>query len=156
MRQTTIQGAELKVLVSRHDERGLFQEILRQSDPFFGQFAQLSWCRRAEGVVTAWHFHPHQWDWWFIVRGNARVALHDLRDTSPTRGVTWDALIGELEPVVLSIPPGVAHGYKVLSGPMELIYVTSHEYNAASPAPPEGEEGRLPADDPLIGYDWSA
>lgn len=151
-----IDGAALRRLVRHHDERGFFEEILRASDPFFNGFAQLSWCRRGEGVITAWHFHPTQWDWWFIARGSARVALHDMREGSPTRGVTWDAVLGEDEPAVLAIPNGVAHGYRVLRGPMELFYVTSREYNAAHPRPPEGEEGRLPYNDPAIGYDWSA
>ncbi len=150
-----IHGVELKELVRHPDERGFFEEILRASDPFFRGFGQLSWCRRATGVITAWHWHPTQWDWWFVSRGIARVALHDLRGSSSTRGVTWETVLSGSAPRVLSIPNGVAHGYKVLDGPMELIYVTSREYNAAHPSPPDGEEGRIPADDPAIGYDWS-
>lgn len=150
-----IEGVELRRLQRHWDERGFFEEILHVSDPFFSEFGQWSWCRRAVGAVTAWHWHPRQWDWWFIAHGTARVALHDLREGSPTRGITWDAVVGEHEPSLLAIPNGVAHGYKVLSGPMELFYVTSREYNAAHPSPPEGEEGRIPADDPSIGYDWS-
>lgn len=151
----TIEGVALKPLVRHRDERGFFEEILRGSDPFFQGFGQLSWCRRATGVVTAWHIHPTQWDFWFIPRGEARVALHDLRQDSSTRGVTWETILGTDDPKVLAIPCGVAHGYKVLRGPMELFYVTSREYNAAHPAPPSGEEGRIPFDDQTIGYDWT-
>jgi len=152
---STIEGVELKSLLRHRDDRGFFEEIIRASDPFFRTFAQLSWCRRDQGVVTAWHWHPDQWDWWFIARGAARVALHDLRSESPTRGRTWDTVLSEAQPAVLAIPSRVAHGYKVLKGPLELFYVTSREYNAAHPGPPEGQEGRLPADDPTIGYDWT-
>lgn len=148
-------GVELKPLIRRHDDRGFFEEIVRASDPFFRSFAQLSWCRRETGVVTAWHWHPNQWDWWFVAHGAARVALHDLRQSSPTRGVTWETVLSEHEPSVLAIPNGVAHGYKVTEGPMELVYITSREYNARHPIPPEGEEGRIPADDRSIGYDWT-
>jgi dTDP-4-dehydrorhamnose 3,5-epimerase len=49
---------------------------------------------------------------------------------------------------ILKIPPGVAHGYRVLEGPMHLFYITSRIYD------PE-DEGRIPHDDPQIGYDWT-
>lgn len=159
MRRGPIEGVSMKELVRRTDARGFFEEVIRASDAFFvAPFAQLSWCRRDPGVVTAFHFHPTQWDWWFVAHGNARVVLHDLRDGSRTRGNTHELDLGEAHADrVLAIPPGVAHGYKVLAGAsMELFYVTSREYNAAHPAPPEGEEGRIAQDDPRIGYDWSS
>jgi dTDP-4-dehydrorhamnose 3,5-epimerase-like enzyme len=39
---------------------------------------------------------------------------------------------------------------------MELVYITSREYNRISPEPPSGEEGRIRHDDPNIGYEWEA
>lgn len=153
-----IDGVAIKELQRHPDERGFFEEIIRASDHFFAAgFAQLSWCRRKAGTITAWHVHPNQWDWWFVPRGIAKVVLHDMREASPTRGNTFELYMGEnAEDQVLAIPNGVAHGYKVIEGPMELFYVTSREYNREHPAPPEGEEGRLPYDDPRIGYDWHA
>ena len=41
----------------------------------------------------------------------------------------------------------MAHGCKVVSDAAELFYVTSKIYDPK-------EEGRLPHDDPGIGYDW--
>ena len=157
MTEVPIAGAALKELIRYEDGRGFFEEIIRASDPFFLRFAQFSWCRRSVGTVTAWHFHPTQWDWWFVAHGQIRAVLHDLRSDSTTRGVTFEVLLGEGAPdQVLAIPNGVAHGYKVLAGPMELFYVTSLEYNREYPSLPEGEEGRLAPDDASIGYDWSA
>jgi dTDP-4-dehydrorhamnose 3,5-epimerase len=58
--------------------------------------------------------------------------------------------MGEMyEPVVVAIPPGVAHGCKVLQGPSILFYITSETYNP-------NDEGRIPHDDPTVGYDWLA
>lgn len=152
-----ILGAELRTLERHEDARGFFSEILRISEqPPGAVFAQWSWCERKAGTLTAWHVHPRQWDWWFIPFGRAKVALHDLREDSPTRRMTVELELGKVAHTVLAIPPGVAHGYLVLEGPMYLFYVTSREYNANHPAPPEGEEGRLPHDDPGIGYDWYA
>jgi dTDP-4-dehydrorhamnose 3,5-epimerase len=50
---------------------------------------------------------------------------------------------------VVKIPPGVAHGYRVLEGPVHLFYIVSKEYDGT-------DEGRIPHDDPQIGYDWTA
>ncbi len=153
-----VDGVIVKDLPRFPDERGFFQEIIRASDPFFAPgFAQFSWCRRKDGTITAWHLHPRQWDWWFVPHGVMKAVLHDLRVDSPTQGNTFEIYLGENNSEkVLAIPPGVAHGYKVTQGPMELFYVTSREYNWTHPAPPEGEEGRIPHDDPGIGYDWLA
>jgi dTDP-4-dehydrorhamnose 3,5-epimerase len=49
--------------------------------------------------------------------------------------------------IVVSIPPGVAHGCKVLQGPASLYYRTSHGYDP-------DDEGRWVHDDPEIGCDW--
>ena len=153
MKRGPIEGATVKELQRLSDERGFFEEIIRASDPFFKGFAQFSWCRRREGTITAWHIHPNQWDWWFVPHGVLKAVLHDLRDDSPTGGNTFEILLGEnTAEKVLSIPSGVAHGYKVIQGPMELFYLTTHEYNREKPTPPFGEEGRIP----FIGYDWLA
>ncbi|HJW84860.1 MAG TPA: dTDP-4-dehydrorhamnose 3,5-epimerase family protein, partial [Anaerolineae bacterium] len=49
---------------------------------------------------------------------------------------------------VLKVPPGVAHGYRVIQGPVHLFYITSNAYDP-------GDEGRIPHADPSIGYDWT-
>jgi len=150
-----IEGATVKDLKRFPDERGFFEEIIRASDPFFKGFGQLSWCRRREGTITAWHVHPNQWDWWYVSHGVIKAVLHDLRPDSATTGNTFEIFLGEdTSERVLAIPNGVAHGYKVIQGPMELFYLTNMEYNREHPEPPLGEEGRIPHDDPLIGYDW--
>jgi dTDP-4-dehydrorhamnose 3,5-epimerase len=152
-----IDGAVAKDLARFPDERGFFQEILRASEVPNLRFAQLSWCRRRQGAITAWHIHPDQWDWWFVPHGIMKAVLHDLRKSSPTHRTTYEIYLGEnARERVLTIPPGVAHGYKVIEGPLELFYMTSHEYNRDNPAPPVGQEGRIPHDDAAIGYDWLA
>ena len=148
---TLIDGVAVKELVRHPDERGFFEEILRGSDAFFAEgFGQLSHSFMHEGVVKAWHVHATQVDWWYVVRGTVKVALYDKRQTSKTYKELNEFILGDeaVKPLVLKIPAGVAHGLKVLKGPTDLIYVTSGEYNK------EKEEGRIPYDDPSIGYDW--
>lgn len=144
-----IDGVITKPLVRHPDERGFFQELIRVTDPFFAEgFGQLSRSYMHEGVVKAWHVHKTQYDWWCIVAGKVKVALYDTRETSGTYGDLMEFILGdEGEDVIVKIPPGVAHGCKVLKGPAHLVYVTSSVYS-------QDEEGRIPYDDKTIGYDW--
>lgn len=146
-----IDGVEIKKLVTYPDQRGFFREVIRVTDPFFAEgFAQWSHTKSYQGVVKAWHIHKYQVDWWYVALGRVKVALYDTRPESPTHGQLQELLLGdEVEPGVLKVPPGVAHGYKVLSPEAHLFYITSKTYDPA-------DEGRIPHDDPGIGYDWVA
>ena len=144
-----IKGVAVKKIVRHEDERGFFEELIRATDPFFKEgFGQWSHSFRKEGTVVAWHYHPTQIDWWYAVRGTMKVVLYDMREDSKTTGEINEFILGEAgENVVLKIPAMVAHGFKVLKGPAELFYITSKTYNPK-------EEGRIPFDDPKIGYNW--
>ena len=147
--QTMIDGVVLEGLKTHADERGFFREIIRITDEFFQEgFGQLSHSRMHQGVVKAWHLHRKQTDWWYVGSGVLKVALYDTRRESPTHEKLVEVFMGDNQDAqVLKIPPGVAHGCKSISGPVNLYYITSNTYN------PE-DEGRIPHDDPQIGYDW--
>lgn len=144
-----IDGVAIKDLVTHTDERGFFREIIRVTDDFFTEgFGQWSHSLMYAGVVKAWHVHKVQVDWWYMACGLLKVALHDTRPESPTYRETMKILLGDNQPArVLRIPPGVAHGCKAINGPAHLFYVTSKVYDPS-------DEGRIPYDDPAIGYDW--
>lgn len=144
-----IEGVVVKNLVTHADERGYFREIIRVSDEFFAEgFKQWSHSLMYAGVVKAWHVHNLQIDWWYVASGVLKVALHDLRTTSSTYRQTMELLMGDYHPAqVLRIPPGVAHGCKCLSGVAHLFYITSRTYDPS-------DEGRIPHNDPAIGYNW--
>jgi dTDP-4-dehydrorhamnose 3,5-epimerase len=147
--ETTIAGVALKELVTHPDERGFFRELIRVTDPFFDRgFGQWSHSWMHTGVLKAWHLHHRQADYWYVCGGLLRVGLGDLRPGSPTRGATMDFLMGDGQPpLILKIPPDVAHGCKVLRGPANLLYVTSNVYNP-------DDELRLPPDTRDIAFDW--
>lgn len=144
-----IEGVIFKELVTNVDERGFFRELIRTTDPFFAEgFGQWSHSMMYPGVAKAWHIHKIQVDWWYVGSGVLKVGLHDARPDSATYRHTMSFFLGDNQPAYLvRIPPGVAHGCKCLSGPAHLFYITSQTYN------PE-DEGRIPFDDPVIGYDW--
>ncbi|TMF90552.1 MAG: hypothetical protein E6I08_02860 [Chloroflexi bacterium] len=143
-----LSGVEIKRLTTYPDERGFFREIIRETDSFFGHFGQLSHSLMYPGTAKAWHLHQKQIDWWYCI-GALKVALHDLREGSESKGQTVTFFMGDrFGATCVKIPPGVAHGCRALEL-THLLYVTSNVYD------PE-DEGRLPHDDPGIGYDWTA
>jgi dTDP-4-dehydrorhamnose 3,5-epimerase len=144
-----IEGVIIQDLVTHVDERGFFREIMRVNDGLFHEgFGQWSHSLMYQGVAKAWHVHKIQVDWWYVGLGVLKVALHDTRPGSATFRETMEILMGENQPArVLRIPPGVAHGCKCISGPAHLFYITSKTYDPA-------DEGRIPYDDPVVGYDW--
>ncbi|HZQ07389.1 MAG TPA: dTDP-4-dehydrorhamnose 3,5-epimerase family protein [Anaerolineae bacterium] len=144
-----IHGVELKTLVTHADERGFFRELIRVNDPIFAEgFGQWSHTVTYQGAAKAWHIHQKQVDWWYVALGVIRAVMYDLRNDSPTHGELQEIFLGDnYPPAVLKVPPGVAHGYKVIQGPMHLFYLTSSVYNP-------DDEGRIPHDDKRIGYDW--
>lgn len=145
-----IRGVKIKKLVRHCDDRGFFQEILRDDENLLDRFGQLSMSKTFPGVIKAFHYHEHQDDLWFFPSGNAQVVLYDLRKDSPSSGVTEKFYMGEDNPALLLIPKGVAHGYRVLgNSPVVIIYFTTLSYNPADP-----DEKRIAYDDPGIGFNW--
>jgi len=147
----TIEGVSVIKLITHADKRGFFREILRETDDFFSVgFGQLSHSLVYSGVVKAWHAHKVQSQWTYAVTGTLKVALHDLREDSLTYHNTMEFEVGEnTESMVYMFPQGVAHGYKCINGPANVIYVTSGQYDME-------DEVRIPYDDPDIGFDWLA
>jgi dTDP-4-dehydrorhamnose 3,5-epimerase len=146
-----IEGVEIKEIVTHSDERGFFREMARDTESIVAEgWAQVSHSLMYPGIVKAWHVHPHQIDWWYVVAGDLKVALYDTREGSSTKGELQEVFLGEHHPArLLKIPAGVAHGCKAIGGQAHLVYLTSGTYDPA-------EEGRIPHDDPAIGYDWTA
>lgn len=134
------------------DDRGYFLEVARMGQGPTSNFpqatTQVSAALSYPGTVKAFHFHRRQTDCWVPVEGMLQVALVDLRPQSATFGARNTMYVGTLRRWQLLIPPGVAHGYKVIGlAPAVLIYLTDRFYD------PE-DEGRIPYDDPKIQYDW--
>ncbi|MBN2167836.1 MAG: dTDP-4-dehydrorhamnose 3,5-epimerase family protein [Actinobacteria bacterium] len=145
-----IEDVRIKPLNRFCDERGYLLEVLRDDDNLIDHFGQTTYTMTYPGVIKAFHWHNLQYDLWFMCRGEAMVVLHDLREDSPTYRKTQVIFAGEREPVLIIIPPRVAHGYKVLGNePAALLYHTTKSYNPESP-----DEERIQFDDPGIGFNW--
>lgn len=155
-----IDGVKIKALHMRADQAqgrevvsrpGFLVEVVRDDDGLLSRFGQSVFTVTYPGTIKAFHWHRDQDDVWFVAGGQALVVLHDVRQSSPTRGETQTILAGVGDYKVIVIPRGVVHGYKVLGhDPVLLFYHTTKAYNALAP-----DEERLPYDDPTIGFDWN-
>ena len=146
-----IEGVKIKEIKRHSDDRGFFSEIIKDGEETFHEVKQTSYTETHPGVIKAFHWHKKQWDVWFVVRGHAQIVLHDMREDSKTSGETQVICTGEDNPMLIAIPPYIAHGYRVLGNKkMVLFYHTSEAYNPKDP-----DEERISFDDPKIGFDWS-
>ena len=148
-----LEGVEVDQIPVWPDDRGHFLEVQRIGSGLVRHFppesTQVSATVTYSGVVKAFHYHLHQHDCWTVVKGMLQVALVDLRRHSPTFRLRNTLYVGEKRPWQVLIPPGVAHGYKVIAPESAvLVYVTSRFYDPS-------DEYRIPFNDPDLSYDWN-
>jgi dTDP-4-dehydrorhamnose 3,5-epimerase len=148
-----VHGVRIDPIAIWPDDRGHFMEVLRVGRGLASQYPadtiQVSATLTNPGVVKAFHYHLRQYDCWTVVSGMLQVALADLRTASPTFGRRNTMYMGELRPWQILVPPGVAHGYKVIGqDPAVLVYVTSRFYDPS-------DECRVAFDDDRVNYDWT-
>jgi len=147
-----IAGVRVEPIAVWPDDRGHFMEILRVGQGLASGFqpatSQVSGTLTHMGVVKAFHYHLRQFDCWTVVSGMLQVALADMRKESRTFGQRNTLYVGSMRPWQVLIPPGVAHGYKVIGCESAmLVYVTSRFYDRS-------DELRVPYNDPRLAYDW--
>ena len=144
-----IEGVEFKNIISHVDERGFFRELLRIDDKILGDsLGQISHSLVYSGVIKGWHGHVNQTQWNYVVNGLIFVSLFDSRKNSNSYKETMTFLVGDhMDCQIYKFPPGVLHGYKCISGPMNIIYFTSGQYDLK-------DEIRVEYDNQEIGFDW--
>jgi len=145
-----IQGVKIKYLKVIKDERGWLMEVLRCDDEIFEKFGQVYITTAYPGVVKAWHFHKKQTDNFTCVYGKMRVVLYDAREGSPTKGEVMEFILDDNNRILLSVPPGVYHGFKAEDNETAyFLSIPNLPYNYKEP-----DEFRLPPDAKEIPYKW--
>lgn len=143
----SIDGVKIVDLEVHSDARGSFVEFYRTSwlptdrPPLQGNVS-----RSSAGSLRAMHFHRRQWDYWFVVSGQAFVALVDLRAGSPTERATWTVRLSGETPTGLFIPPGIAHGFFAETD-VVLGYLVDQYFDGS-------DESGIAWNDPALGIDW--
>ncbi len=99
-------------------------------------------------VVTDWYVHAKQTDFIFPLSGRALLALFDGRAGAATEGTVVTQRLDPIDPVVVVVPPGVHHAFKVLQGPFSLLNGFDLPYDHAAP-----DQSREPADSGRIPFD---
>ncbi|MEI6862878.1 MAG: dTDP-4-dehydrorhamnose 3,5-epimerase family protein [Candidatus Omnitrophota bacterium] len=145
-----IKGVNVKKLKVIPDDRGRLMEIMRADDKFFKKFGQVYMTTAKPGVVKAWHYHRLQEDNFTCVHGKMRLALYDARKSSSTYGEVNDFIISLEDPMLVTIPKNVYHGFKCVSDCEAVVINTpTKTYNYKEP-----DEYRLDEYDNDIPYDW--
>ena len=139
------------------DERGFFMESFNQKafNQAVGQevnFVQDNHSRSAKGVLRGLHFQkpPHsQGKLVRVTQGAVFDVAVDIRKSSPTFG-KWVGmeLTGENHRQ-LWLPPGMAHGFLVLSTTADFLYKTTDYYAPHA-------EACIRWDDAQLGIAWPA
>ncbi|MCJ7648708.1 MAG: dTDP-4-dehydrorhamnose 3,5-epimerase family protein [Candidatus Lokiarchaeota archaeon] len=145
-----IDGVIIKKLSPILDERGYLQECFRSDWVVFQKFGQAYITVAFPNVVKAWHLHKLQTDNMVCLKGNGKLVLSDNRENSSTYKKNNEIFFGEKNPILVTIPPNVWHGFKA-TGSKEILVlnVPTELYNYSEP-----DEYRLPYDSEEIDYDW--
>ena len=136
------------------DERGFFYESFNQQafDQATGlalNFVQDNHSRSAKGVLRGLHYQVQQPQGKLVrvARGAVFDVAVDIRKSSPSFGKWVGVELSEDNHRQLWVPPGLAHGFLVLSKTADFLYKTTDYYA------PEHERC-IAWNDPAIGIDW--
>lgn len=143
-----IGGVQVAHLKAFPDPRGRFVETFRKAwfpQREFGS-VQMNASYSTGGVVRGLHYHHRQIDYWFLVSGEIRVGLCDLRPSSDTHMATETIDLSSEDPKGVFIPVGVAHGFASKTD-IVLTYLVDNYYDGT-------DENAVAWDDPDIGIDW--
>jgi dTDP-4-dehydrorhamnose 3,5-epimerase len=110
-----INGVIIKKIKKNEDARGWLGEFFREDEvefrPAMGYVSVTK-----PGVVRGPHEHIRQSDGFvFVGPGRFDLYLWDHRDDSSTNGESMKFEVGENDPCLVIVPPGVIHGYKCVS-----------------------------------------
>lgn len=136
------------------DNRGFFlesfnQRTFRASTGVDAVFVQDNHSRSGRGVLRGLHYQASQPQGKLVrvVRGTVFDVAVDIRRDSATFGRWAGVELSEHNHRQLWIPPGLAHGFLVLSHEADFLYKTTDYYA------PEHERC-LAWNDPTVGVDW--
>jgi dTDP-4-dehydrorhamnose 3,5-epimerase len=109
-----IKDVVIKKYLKRTDERGWLVELFRKDELDKEVWPVMSYISQTEvGIARGPHEHEDQTDIFaFIGPSTFKVYLWDYRPESETYGKRMMVSLGEDEPGMVIIPPGIVHAYK--------------------------------------------
>ncbi|MEC5342058.1 dTDP-4-dehydrorhamnose 3,5-epimerase [Brenneria populi] len=154
VKDTRIEGVKIVQPKVFGDARGFFLETFekRRYQEMLNidlDFVQDNHSRSSKGVLRGLHFQRSnpQGKLVRVVRGEVFDVAVDIRPGSPTYGAWEGVILSEENKTQFWIPPGLAHGFVVLSDVADFEYKCTDYYNPAN-------EGCLLWNDPDVGIEW--
>ncbi|WP_261229112.1 dTDP-4-dehydrorhamnose 3,5-epimerase, partial [Serratia entomophila] len=148
--ETKIDGVKIIQPKVFGDARGFFLETFekRRYQEMLGidlDFVQDNHSRSSRGVLRGLHFQKvnPQGKLVRVVRGEVFDVAVDIRPGSPTYGAWEGVILSEENKTQFWVPPGLAHGFVVLSDLADFEYKCTDYYNPA-------QEGCLLWNDPQV------
>ncbi len=136
------------------DERGFFMESFNQrgfrdATGLDLHFVQDNHSRSARNVLRGLHYQVVQPQGKLerVVAGEVFDVAVDIRPGSPTFGKWAGEILSAANKRQLWVPPGLAHGFLVLSETADFLYKTTDYYAPA-------HERCIAWDDPTLAIDW--
>jgi dTDP-4-dehydrorhamnose 3,5-epimerase len=152
--KTTIDGAVIIEPKVFGDERGFFLETFQAEryKELAGinlPFVQDNHSRSGKNVLRGLHFQKTkpQGKLVRVVCGEVFDVVVDIRKNSPTYGLWAGAMLSEENKRQFWVPPGLAHGFVVLSDVADFEYKCTDYYDPT-------DEGCLMWNDPTVDIEW--
>ena len=135
-----------------HDPRGFFLESYNEKAMAEAgireRFVQDNHSFSRRSVLRGLHYQvPAQGKLVRVVVGEIFDVAVDLRRSSATFGRWEGVALSEANQKMLWIPPGLAHGFLVVSEGAHVLYKTTAAYDSKA-------ERTIQWDDPVLGIDW--
>jgi dTDP-4-dehydrorhamnose 3,5-epimerase len=138
------------------DERGFFFEsfnerVFREATGVTLPFVQDNHSKSSYGVLRGLHFQTQnpQGKLVRVAQGEVFDVAVDIRPESPTYGKWVGEILSATNKRQLWVPPGLAHGFVVLSETAEFLYKTTDYYAPAF-------EKCIAWNDPTLAIAWPA
>ena len=131
------------------DERGAVLHMLRDDSESFERFGEIYFSTIYPGAVKGWHRHREMTLNYAVPVGMIKLVCFDDRSDSSTRGNLVELHVGELNYVLVTIPPGVWNGFKGEGVVPALVANCATIHHSAD------EIERLDPSTNEIPYDWA-
>jgi dTDP-4-dehydrorhamnose 3,5-epimerase len=144
-----IDGLRVSPLRRIPDERGAVMHMLREHDEAFERFGEIYFSLVYPGVIKGWHLHRRMTLNYAVPVGMIKLVCFDDRPESRTRGNVHELHVGELNYVLVTIPPLVWNGFKGEGDTAALVA------NCATVAHDPDEIERMDPFTERVPYDWA-
>ncbi|MCL5018362.1 MAG: dTDP-4-dehydrorhamnose 3,5-epimerase family protein [Candidatus Pacearchaeota archaeon] len=123
-----MEGVETKDLKIFRDERGAMVSFRADDEIFNGKFGQALVSFLYPDVIKGLHLHKSQTDFAACIKGTALyVAVKENKNGNEIETF----IIGEDNPLLIKVSPGIWHGYKALEKEAIMMHTMDEMYDSS-------------------------